>query len=754
MLFMTSCGVRSGKAVFQIIGVLISVLLGTAFHAINAEAQTPAPGERPRIALVLSGGGARGLAHVGVISVLEEMKIPIDYVVGTSMGAIVAGFYASGLSPADMEKIVTTMEWNEAFKDKPPLGELPFRRKQDAADFLINFDLGFKNGKFAVPKGLLQGQNLNLILKSLVIHAEGIDNFDQLSVPYRAVATDIETGDAVILAKGDLVQAMRASMSIPGVFAPVEIGGKMLVDGGIANNLPVDVARSMGADIVIAVDISTNLSRRDQLTSSVEITSQLTSIMIQRNTAMQIRSLQAHDILIQPDLGDITTGDFFRAGDAIVTGRKKAEALSGVLAHLAVDEKDYLAYLRHQRKSDQESPQIDTVELVNKTSLPSGLIDAHIDIKPGSRLSMAELKRNIDQVYGIDMFERVDFFMRKKDKSSGIVIEPLEKSWGPNYFRFGLGLEDNFKGTSSYALTAQFTRTAINSRAGEWRSEVRIGECPRFFTEFYQPLDYALRYFVAASAQYRIKNINDFNSEGEINRQFRVTALEGGLDVGRELGTWGEIRLGLRREHGTVNILIGDHSINEDPYNRGSVVMSVAYSKLDNYVFPLKGTDASVVWEYNMKGLGSDIGVQALGVKWMTALTFGKYTFLPAVDIRTTLDNDDLEVQDSFPLGGFLRLSGFSTDEIFGRHTGLARVVAYRELGSAGIGALKMPLYLGLSGEAGNVWDKRADINVESLILAGSIFIGTRTYLGPIYLAYGQAQRGHSSFYLYLGQRF
>ncbi len=751
---MNSGGFKAQTAIFKIIGALIGAVILILGFAYSTQAQTPAAKDRPRIGLVLSGGGARGLAHVGVISVLEEMQIPIDYVAGTSMGAIVGGFYAAGLSPADMEKLVTSMEWNEAFKDKPPPSELPFRRKQDAADFLINFDLGYKDGRFAVPKGLLQGQNLNLILKSLLIHSEGIDDFNKLHIPFRAVATDIETGNAVILAKGDLVTAMRASMSIPGVFAPVEIDGKMLVDGGVANNLPVDVARSMGADIVIAVDISTNLSGRDQLTSSVEITAQLTSIMIQRNTANQIRTLTERDILIRPDLGNIATGDFFRAGEAVATGRKQTEAVKDILARLTCDEEEFQAYLLCQRKKEQELPDIDTIEVANKTSLPTGLIDSHIDLKPGTKFSMAELKRTIDQIYGIDMFERVDFFLRKKDKSSGIVIEPLEKSWGPNYFRFGLGLEDNFKGTSSYGLTAQFTKTAINSRAGEWRSEVRIGESPRFFTEFYQPLDYAMRYFVAASAQYRVNNINDYNAEGDINKQYRVAALQGELDVGRELGTWGEIRMGLRREHGTVKILIGDHSFTEDPYDRASVFVSMAYSKLDNYVFPLKGTDASVVWEHNLKKLGSDISVQALGVKWMTALTWGKYTFLPAIDIRTTLDNDDLEVQDTFPLGGFLRLSGFSTDEIYGRHTGLARLVAYRELASAGIGALKMPLYFGLSGEAGNVWNKRADINFESLILAGSIFVGTKSYLGPIYLAYGQAQRGHSSFYLYLGQRF
>jgi len=742
----------------KIIKLILWIMIAAALSmAGNVQAGAPDPEGRPRIGLVLSGGGARGMAHVGVIQVLEEMKIPIYCIAGTSMGAIVGGLYAAGMSPAEMEKFVTSMEWNDAFKDKPPPNELTFRRKRDEADYLINFDLGYKDGKFTIPKGLLQGQNLNLILKSLLYHTEEIDDFNKLHIPFRAVATDIETGDAVILEKGELVKAVRASMSIPGLFAPVEIDGKMLVDGGVSNNLPIDIARQMGADVVIVVDISTSLSTREQLMSSVEITAQLTSIMVQRNTIAQLRTMRSGDegdILIRPDLGDIGSSDFFRAFEAVAVGRKKAEMMKPELARLAAQDNDFLAYLRIQRKKAEEMPDIDTVEIVNKTSLPTGLIAAHIGMKPGEKLNMAELKKHIDCVYGIDTFERVDFRLRKKDKSSGIVIEPLEKTWGPNYFRFGLGLEDNFRGSGSYALTAQFTKAAINRLAGEWRTEVRIGENPHIYTELYQPIDYALSYFVAANAAYRMRNFNAFNEDGNITSQYRAQSVLIGLDVGKQFGNWGEMRLGLRREHGTIKVVVGDHTGQDDPYDRGSVLVSAAYSTVDNYVFPLKGSDAILSWNYNLKSLGSDIQVQALAVKWMTALTWGKYTVLPTIDVKTTLDNDDLEVQDTFPLGGFLNLSGFSTNEIYGRHTGLARLVGYREIGSAGLGALKMPLYLGLSAEAGNVWMRRSDINFESLILAGSIFLGTKTYLGPIYLAYGQAQRGHSSIYLFLGQRF
>ncbi|MHB8138760.1 MAG: patatin-like phospholipase family protein [Smithellaceae bacterium] len=731
-------------------GMVMSVFL----FAADAQAGPTIAQGHPRIGLVLSGGGARGMAHVGVIQVLEEMKIPISCIAGTSMGAIVGGLYAAGMSPAEMEKVVTSMEWNEAFKDKPPPSELTFRRKKDAVEYLIDTDLGFKNGKFQIPKGLLQGQNLNLILKSLLFHTEGIDDFNKLNIPFRSVATDIETGKAVVLEKGELVKAIRASMSIPALFAPVEIDDRMLVDGGIANNIPIDIARQMGADVVIAVDISTKLSSRDQLNSSIEITDQLTNILVQRNTTMQIQTLRGEDILITPDMENINSSDFFKAVEAVKIGRQKAEEMKPQLIRLAVKDGDYLAYLKIQRNKDREMPVIDTVEVVNKTSLPTGLINAQIDIKPGAKLDMSKLKRNIDRIYGIDTFERVDFRLMKKDKSTGIIFEPLEKSWGPNYFRFGLGLEDSFKGSSSYALTAKFTKTAINRLAGEWSTEVRIGENPRILTEFYQPIDDSLSYFIAVNAGYRVRDFNEFNEDGDITTQYRARSVHIGLDVGRQFGNWGELRLGINREYGHIKVLVGEQIGPDDPYNRGSIYASAAYSTLDNYIFPLSGTDAYLTWNYNLKMLGSDIEVQSLGFKWMTALTWGKYTFVPSLEIRTTLDNDDMEVQDMFPLGGFLNLSGFAENEIYGRHTGLARLVVHREIASAGLGALTMPLYIGMSAETGNVWNKRADINLESLILAGSVFIGTKTFLGPIYLAYGQAQRSHSSVYLFLGQRF
>jgi NTE family protein len=235
----------------------------------QAGTRTTSPGERPRIGLVLSGGGARGFAHVGVLRVLEQLRIPIDAVAGTSMGAVVGGLYASGMSAAAIEELAKSTDWNEAFRDRSPRGDMSFRRKQDDREFLVRFPLGVKSGRLRVPRGLIQGQKLAQILRRETVAVAGVDDFDLLPSQFRAVATDLETGERQVLASGDLTEAVRASMSAPGVIAPVEMNGRLLVDGGLVENLPVDVAKEMGVDVVIAVDVGYQLVGRRDLNSAL-----------------------------------------------------------------------------------------------------------------------------------------------------------------------------------------------------------------------------------------------------------------------------------------------------------------------------------------------------------------------------------------------------------------------------------------------------------------------------------------------------
>ncbi|HAJ27047.1 MAG TPA: hypothetical protein DCG53_07360, partial [Syntrophus sp. (in: bacteria)] len=664
-------------------GVLILLPALIFFSAGYSHSAEPQAEKRPRIGLVLSGGGARGIAHIGVLKVLESMRVPIDCIAGTSMGAIVGGLYAAGASPADLEKLVTSIPWNEAFTDKQTADKLSFRRKEDRYADKIDLNLGIRDGRLNTSRGLVQGQNLNLLLKEMLLHTADVKDFDRLHIPFRAVAADIETGQAVVIGAGDLSEAIRASMSIPGIFAPMEINGRMLVDGGIANNLPVDVVRGMGADILIVVDIGTPLRTREGLNSPTSITAQVMTILIQRNVQAQLKTLKPEDILIQPQLGNLGTTDFSKTAEAMNIGQDTAKKFTDRLSRLAVPNESYQVYLARQRQQPMELPIIDYVKVEIKSPLtspalrtPTGgknaldinldlstklkqmtgipsivgnrsnispkVLEAQIETKTGEKLDVDTLNKDITRLYGLDTFERVDFHLEKKDGKTGLIFDPVEKSWGPTYLRFSLSLADDFKGDNSYTIGGRITRTEINALGAEWRNQLQIGDLPRVFSEFYQPLDFGTRYFVAPRIEYREWNANIFApSSGNVIAEYRTKELLGGLDVGRQFENWGELRVGLIRGYGATRLNVGDPSLwPTESFNVGAITSSFSYNTLDNFEFPLRGASGGAKLLSSLTELGSDNKFTGIDNGGLAAKTLGKTTVIPKVFYRGMVDGD------------------------------------------------------------------------------------------------------------------
>src|SRR5580700_1725015 len=313
---------------FGVVSALIAVLALLGLHTEPARGQQPSaspePGHRLRVGLVLSGGGARGAAHIGVLQVLEDLHVPIDAIAGTSMGAVVGGLYASGLSAREIEAVMSSVNWQEAFRDRPPRAELSFRRKEEDRDFLVKFPLGIRGGKIQLPKGLIEGQTLTMMLRRLTLPVARIDQFTDLPTPFRAVATDLASGEPVVMQGGDLTSAMRASLSAPGVFSPVEREGRVLVDGGIAENLPIDVARTMNVDVLIVVDVGFPLYTRERLGTATTISNQMLAILIRRDSQRQLATLTSQDIVVSPQLGDASSFDFGIVPRAIALGAQAA----------------------------------------------------------------------------------------------------------------------------------------------------------------------------------------------------------------------------------------------------------------------------------------------------------------------------------------------------------------------------------------------------------------------------------------------
>src|SRR5580693_3799492 len=358
----------------------------------NAPAAPPAE-VRPRICLVLSGGGARGMAHIGVLKVLEELKVPIDCIAGTSMGAVVGGLYASGMTAAQIETTMRSVDWQEAFRDAPPRRDQDFRRKQDDRNFLVRLPLGLKHGKILLPKGFIQGQKLQETLRQLTLPFSNSTDFDLLPTPFRAVATDLETGNAVLMDKGDLAIAMRASMSAPGVFAPVELNGRLLVDGGLAENLPINVARAMHADILIVSDVSFPLQPRAALDSALSISNQMLAILVRKDSDRQRASLGPQDILIEPNLGSATATDFTVPNIVIARGEEAARISIPKLATLSVGDAAYAQYLARRAAREPGLPAIQFVRVDEQSKRYEKTIMAEMQPLVGKPLDLKEVGR-------------------------------------------------------------------------------------------------------------------------------------------------------------------------------------------------------------------------------------------------------------------------------------------------------------------------------------------------------------------------
>ena len=528
----------------------ITALAISTLLCAHSEAQTVAVPDSatsqpaaPRIGLALSGGGARGLAHVGVLKALEQLHVPIHCVTGTSMGAIVGGSFAAGRSPTDMETLVTTADWDGIFRDRPPRKEIAVKRKVDDYKTLFAPEFGVTEDGLALPKGVIAGVSIESYFRVLATPAFGIIDFNKLPIPFRAMATDIETGESVVLDRGSLAQAMRASMSVPGAIAPVEIDGRLLVDGGIANNLPINEARKLCADVVIAVNISTPLMKRKDITSALTVAGQLVNFLGKQTVDEQLKSLGTRDVLIAPDLGDISAGEFDRAADAIRIGEQATLAMTESLRRYSLPPEQYAALRATQVAERRALGTVDEIRIEGLERTNPGVLRALVESKPGEPLSEEKIGEDLRRIYGLGDFESIAFRLTGETGPRALVIEPREKSWGPDYLRFGLGLASDFSGDSQFNLLAQYRKTWMNRLGGEWQTEVQVGQDTHLLTQFYQPLNEAGRWFVAPYLGIGRATRPVFIEDDKV-AEYLADVRQAGLDAGRELGTWGQLRVG------------------------------------------------------------------------------------------------------------------------------------------------------------------------------------------------------------------
>jgi NTE family protein len=398
-------------------------------------------------------------------------------------------------------------------------------------------------------------------------------------------------------------------------------------------------------------------------------------------------------------------------------------------------------------------PTIDFVRADARSMEYDPLVKATMSNLVGKALDADRVRNQLSSLYALDRFESIDYNLIEENGRSGLELDLRRKSWGPNYIRFGLNLEDNFEGTSRYNAALRFISTELNGLGGEWLTDIQIGDNPKFFTEFYQPLSLASRYFISPHFDFEERSVFQLQQD-DVLAEYRVRSLQGGLDVGREIQNWGEVRLGMRRGTGRTRVLIGDPTLPNFEFDRGGYFARFSYDKLDSIFFPRHGQQFNFEWRGERDNIGADENLDAFELSWLVARSFDRHTLIFWMDAGTTADAELVEPQNFYSLGGFLNLSGLPSGYLAGPHYGIARLIYQRRVGRGGQGVLDLPAYAGVSVEAGNTWLESSEASFGNTRKNASLFFGLDSPLGPVYLAAGYDEEGETAFYLFLGRTF
>ncbi len=726
----------------------------------------PALAQRPKIGLALAGGGAKGSAHIAVLKALEENNIAVDYIAGTSIGAYVGGLYALGYSADEIQTIMFDADFNRGYSDAIAREDLTFRRKQQKDRFNIPFEVGFRSGRLQIASGLLQGQTMSELYRGSVGAIPNLDDFDDLPIPFRAVATDLVTSNAVVLDRGDLVRVMQASATVPGALTPTEIDERLLVDGGLSNNLPITLVREMGADIVIAVDISATLFAREDLQNSVTVLRQITAFLTNRSVVDERTRLEPADIYIRPEINQLSTTDFSVLPRAFEAGTAAAALQSEALAELSLSDEDYQNYLDNKAaltKTLRETALADvsSIRLLNDSSISDTYIRETLGLESGRPISNDQLIAGLEQIYTLGFFERVNAEFLDGASGRTLFVEVKEKSWGPNYIDAGIGWEDDFSLNSILTADLALTMGDLTRNGGEVRTELGLGTDKEFSTEFYQPLEQRRRFYSTNKYSFRRSNRDAF-IENQRAVTLDVSAHQLDFGVGANFLRTGIVETGIRFLDGSISneIFLGD-DIN---YSARGTYFKVGYDTLNTISFPTRGNRFTLeftslsedVDNLNFDGTSASAGEydsQQLDASWKGALSFRNHSFVGKA-VFTTMSSDIDTSINLAQLGGFLNLSGYHKGALVGHKRLFSSIVYQYSLNRNLFGLNNLPLRFGVSLETGNVWQADQSIDTSDLILAGSLYVATETTLGPIALGIGSAEGNQSAVYFYLGKNF
>ena len=739
---------------FISLSIALTLLTGNAFATVHQCAREEV-NDRPRIGLVLGGGGARGYAHVGVLKKLEELRIPYDYIAGTSMGSIVGGLVATGMQSGELADVVRQIDWSEMLKDKTEREDLPFRRKTDDDLGLFGPKLGIGKDSTLLPKGVVSGQNIVFMFESVTSQRVNTANFDQLPIPYRAIATDIVTGDMVVIGDGEISMAMRASMAVPAVFDPVRRNDALLVDGGLVRNLPVDVARDMGADVVIAIDVGTKLASKDEITNALTIVYQMSGLLTVFNTDVQIETLTENDVLISPEIGNkISSADFEKLDEAIPIGYAAADALHNQLQQYSLSEAEYRSWRQQVKNCVDGPPQVDFVQLDNQSRFSDEVLLELITIESGKTLDLDELSYDLKQIYALGFIRQARYSIVEEDGQQGLKITVQQDDRGHQFLETGLDLSLSGRG-SSFDIRLGYLNTQMDDRGSEFRAVVQIGQSPGLFANYYKLLEDGLKYSFEPSMAIFSRPLLIFDGNGDAISEIELDEIGAAITFGRNFGRAARVLAGFTRYKGEMDITIGNPDLEPFDFDGAELFAEFQFDRLDDRYLPGKGWYSRLKYTHSDEGLGADLSFDQIEFIVFGSTTFGRHNISWGGQYLTTLndhdgDDDELPSYAWFSGGGFMNMSGFEPNSLLGTHYGSV-LAGYRyQVAESKL----LPGYVGMTLEYGNAtFNDRSEIFSDG-ILNGSAYFAYRTPLGPVYLGVGWGGDRHAIYFLRLGSVF
>jgi NTE family protein len=711
-------------------------------------APAPAAGGRPRVGLVLAGGGAKGGAHVGVLKVLEEMHVPIDCIAGTSMGALVGGGYASGIDAKGMEEFLLGIDWPKVVGGVGRWEKQPIEQKRGGVTYSNQLDMGLKDGGVVMPPGLMNTSGIDDLLRSYVARSRNVSNFDQLPIPYRAVATDMVSGQMVVLGDGDLATAMRASMAIPGAFAPVRLGDYILNDGGMVRNLPIDVARKLCADVIIAVNLVTEPVKPENLQTATQLAGRAMDVMLEANVKLQLQTLQPGDVLVNVHVGDIGTADFTRVPETVPLGEKAARAVADQLARYAVPAPEFMAWRERVTKGQPSEARLANVEFKGLEWINPAYLGTLTDIRSGDVVDSKRISEEAGNMSALADIESVSYSFSGDPANPTLQWLPKEKSWGPNYLKFDIGLYASAGGDSGFVFYFQQERRWLNSLGLKWRNELQLGSSNILSSTLYQPLDTAQRFFV--QPQVFLTDTREYlYFDNERIAQYRFTDVGGLTDFGINFGRSAQLRAGYLYSSRDADVDTGPRVFPEVDAVDAGITAQFVYDTRDAAFAPTRGLAAAVEYMYADDSLGADRDWQRLEAGTRIALPFrGDVIWLAAAGGSNL--GSDLPVDRFFTLGGPGSFPGLELAQY--RAPDYWTVSGSYLWKFADIQTLRgESMYIGAQIQGGAIanWLKGLQIgpdgpDFESVddpelepIYGGSLYLTGRTPVGPITLGVG-----------------